>query len=223
MARDRVLALILAGGQGSRMDVLTRERAKPAMPFAGIYRLLDFPLSNLHHAGIDDVWLSVQYQSHSIGDEIANGRPWDLDRTRGGLRILAPQQGVGSVEDGLASGNADVLFPARSAPVPASSRRRCSSTGRPCSSRRWRHCTASFRLTSRAGRVSATSATICCRDWSTAERCTSTACRATGETSGDPRHTSRPTATCSSARSGCSTIRAGPSSRATCSGRRLVS
>ncbi len=110
MARDRVLALILAGGQGSRMDVLTRERAKPAMPFAGIYRLLDFPLSNLHHAGIDDVWLSVQYQSHSIGDEIANGRPWDLDRTRGGLRILAPQQGVGAVEDGLASGNADVLF-----------------------------------------------------------------------------------------------------------------
>jgi len=110
MARDRVLALILAGGQGSRMDVLTRERAKPAMPFAGSYRLIDFPLSNLHHSGIDDVWLSVQYQSHSIADEIASGRPWDLDRTYGGLRVLPPQEGLGAVEDGLASGNADVLF-----------------------------------------------------------------------------------------------------------------
>lgn len=110
MARDRVLALILAGGAGSRMDVLTRERAKPAMPFAGSYQLIDFPLSNLHHSGVDDVWLSVQYQSHSIGDEVATGRPWDLDRTYGGLRILPPQEGIGALEDGLASGNADVLF-----------------------------------------------------------------------------------------------------------------
>lgn len=110
MARDRVLALILAGGQGGRMDVLTRERAKPAMPFAGSYRLIDFPLSNLHHSGVDDVWLSVQYQPHSIGDEIASGRPWDLDRTYGGLRVLPPQEGVGSGEDGLARGNADVLY-----------------------------------------------------------------------------------------------------------------
>jgi glucose-1-phosphate adenylyltransferase len=110
MARDRVVALVMAGGQGSRMDVLTRERAKPAMPFAGVYQLVDFPLSNLHHSRIDDVWLSVQYQSNSIADQVANGRPWDLDRTRGGLKLLPPQQGFGAVEDGLATGNADVLF-----------------------------------------------------------------------------------------------------------------
>ena len=59
MPRTRVLAIIQAGGAGSRMDVLTRERAKPSLPFAGIYQLLDFPLSNLAHSGITDVWLSV--------------------------------------------------------------------------------------------------------------------------------------------------------------------
>jgi len=106
----RVLALVLAGGAGSRMDVLTRERAKPALPFGGSYRLIDFPLSNLHHSGIDDVWLSVQYQSQSLDEEVANGRPWDLDRTRGGLRMLPPQEGAGAAEDGFAEGNADVLF-----------------------------------------------------------------------------------------------------------------
>jgi glucose-1-phosphate adenylyltransferase len=113
MARMRVLAVVLAGGAGSRMDVLTRERAKPALPFAGSYRLIDFPLSNLHHSGVDDVWISVQYQSHSLDDEVANGRPWDLDRTRGGLRLLPPRQGVGEAEDGFAEGNADVLYQQR--------------------------------------------------------------------------------------------------------------
>ncbi|MBA2478328.1 MAG: NTP transferase domain-containing protein, partial [Sporichthyaceae bacterium] len=110
MARMRVLALVLAGGAGSRMDVLTRERAKPALPFGGSYRLIDFPLSNLHHSGIDDVWLAVQYQARSLDEEVANGRPWDLDRTRGGLRLLPPQEGAGAAEDGFAEGNADVLF-----------------------------------------------------------------------------------------------------------------
>ena len=110
MARTRVLAVVLAGGTGGRMDVLTRERAKPAMPFAGSYRLIDFPLSNLHHSRIDDVWLSVQYQSSSLDEDVANGRPWDLDRTRGGLRLLSPQQGIGGADDGFAEGNADVLF-----------------------------------------------------------------------------------------------------------------
>ena len=110
MSRRRVLAVVLAGGAGSRMDVLTRERAKPAMPYAGSYRLIDFPLSNLHHSGIDDVWVTVQYQSRTLDDEVANGRPWDLDRTRGGLRLVPPQEGVGGAEDGFAEGNADVLF-----------------------------------------------------------------------------------------------------------------
>ena len=62
MSRIPVLAIIQAGGAGERMDVLTRERAKPALPFAGVYQLVDFPLSNLAHSGISDVWLSVQYQ-----------------------------------------------------------------------------------------------------------------------------------------------------------------
>jgi glucose-1-phosphate adenylyltransferase len=111
MDRTRVLAIIQAGGSGGRMDVLTRERAKPALPFAGVYQLLDFPLSNLVHSGISDVWLSVQFQGASLEEQVANGRPWDLDRTRGGLRLLMPQEGTGTLdEDGFAKGNADELF-----------------------------------------------------------------------------------------------------------------
>lgn len=111
MDRTRVLAIIQAGGSGGRMDVLTRERAKPALPFAGVYQLLDFPLSNLVHSGISDVWLSVQFQGASLEEQVSNGRPWDLDRTRGGLRLLMPQEGTGTLdEEGFAKGNADELF-----------------------------------------------------------------------------------------------------------------
>ncbi len=114
MARIPVLAIIQAGGAGGRMDVLTRERAKPSLPFAGVYELVDFPLSNLTHSGISDVWLSVQYQGGSVEDPVANGRPWDLDRTRGGLRLLVPEQGNGAGdEDGFATGNADELYRVR--------------------------------------------------------------------------------------------------------------
>jgi glucose-1-phosphate adenylyltransferase len=111
MRRPHVLAIIQAGGEGSRMDVLTRERAKPALPFAGVFQLVDFPLSNLANSGVTDVWLSVQYQGTTIAEQVATGRPWDLDRTHGGLRLLAPQQGTGTLdEDGFARGNADELF-----------------------------------------------------------------------------------------------------------------
>ncbi|MCY7396394.1 MAG: hypothetical protein LH468_09640 [Nocardioides sp.] len=111
MTRRRVLAIIQAGGAGGRMDVLTRERAKPALPFAGVYQLVDFPLSNLAHSGVDDVWLSLQFQASTLEAEVGNGRPWDLDRTTGGLRLLMPEQGTGSMdEDGFARGNADELF-----------------------------------------------------------------------------------------------------------------
>jgi len=93
------------------MDVLTLERAKPALPFAGSYQLLDFPLSNLVNSGVDDVWLSVQYQASALQDQVRNGRPWDLDRTTGGFRLLVPQEGSGSLdEDGFAKGNADELY-----------------------------------------------------------------------------------------------------------------
>ena len=95
MTRRRVLALIQAGGVGGRMDVLTRERAKPALPFAGVHQLVDFPLSNLTHSGITDVWLSLQFQGSTLQEQVANGRPWDLDRNLGGLRILLPHEGTG--------------------------------------------------------------------------------------------------------------------------------
>lgn len=109
--RDHVLAIIQAGGAGGRMDVLTRERAKPALPFAGVFQLVDFPLSNLAHSGITDVWLSVSFQGSTIEEQVSNGRPWDLDRNHGGLRLLMPQEGTGSTdEEGFAKGNADELY-----------------------------------------------------------------------------------------------------------------
>jgi glucose-1-phosphate adenylyltransferase len=111
MTRSRVLALIQAGGAGGRLEVLTRERAKPALPFAGVFQLVDFPLSNLTHSGITHVWLSVQFQGSTLEEEVSNGRPWDLDRNFEGLRLLMPQEGTGSLdEDGFARGNADELY-----------------------------------------------------------------------------------------------------------------
>lgn len=108
MARAKVLALIMAGGAGGRLELLTDRRAKPVMPFAGVYRLIDFPLSNCMHSGISDVWIIEQYLPHSLNDHLANGRPWDLDRTYGGLRLLQPFQG--GDEGGWAKGNADALL-----------------------------------------------------------------------------------------------------------------
>jgi glucose-1-phosphate adenylyltransferase len=111
ISRERVLAIIQAGGAGGRMDVLTRERAKPALPFAGVHQLVDFPLSNLAHSGISDVWLSLQYQGSGLQESVANGRPWDLDRSRGGFAVMMPQEGTGSAdEEGFAQGNADELY-----------------------------------------------------------------------------------------------------------------
>jgi glucose-1-phosphate adenylyltransferase len=106
--RARTLAIVLAGGAGSRMGPLTENRAKPALPFAGLYRLIDFPLSNCANSGISDVWVLQQYQPFSIEDHLANGRPWDLDRTSGGLLILQPF--TGGEEEGFAEGNADALW-----------------------------------------------------------------------------------------------------------------
>jgi glucose-1-phosphate adenylyltransferase len=108
MALPKVLALALAGGQGSRLELLTETRAKPAVPFAGVYRLIDFPLSNCQHSGIADVWVSVQYQPTSLSVHLANGRPWDLDRTDGGLMVLPPFQG--SDRGGWTEGTADGLW-----------------------------------------------------------------------------------------------------------------
>lgn len=113
MARNKILALILAGGKGSRLEVLTAQRAKPAMPYAGVYRLIDFALSNCVHSGISDVWVIEQYQLHSLNEHLANGRPWDLDRTYGGLQVLPPyENGDDEADDegGFAEGNADAIY-----------------------------------------------------------------------------------------------------------------
>jgi glucose-1-phosphate adenylyltransferase len=104
----RPLVMIMAGGAGGRMELLTERRAKPVLPFAGVYRLIDFPLTNCRHSGMADVWVVQQYEPQSIHDHLVNGRPWDLDRTYGGLRLLGPQQG--STESGFHQGNADALF-----------------------------------------------------------------------------------------------------------------
>ena len=108
MAGPKVLALILAGGEGGRLGALTDVRAKPAMPFGGVYRLIDFPLSNCVHSGISDVWVLQQYQPHALNEHLSNGRPWDLDRTYGGLKILQPY--LGDAESGWYEGNADALY-----------------------------------------------------------------------------------------------------------------
>lgn len=112
MPRPKILALVLAGGQGSRLAPLTDHRAKPAVPYAGVYRLIDISLSNLRNSGISEVGVVVQYQTQSILAELANGRPWDLDRTTGGLRVIPPQQSSGSesADEVLAQGNADAIY-----------------------------------------------------------------------------------------------------------------
>lgn len=113
MQRQKILALILAGGKGSRLEVLTEERAKPTVPFAGTYRLIDFALSNCVHSRLSDVWVIEQYQLHTLNDHLANGRPWDLDRTYGGLQVLPPYVGNDDDPDdegGFAYGNADAIY-----------------------------------------------------------------------------------------------------------------
>lgn len=108
MKRPKVLALIMAGGEGKRMDLLTDVRAKPALPYAGVYRLLDFPLSNCMHSEIANVWVIEQFLPHSLNDHLVNGRPWDLDRTYGGLRVIQPH--TGAEESGWHQGNADAIY-----------------------------------------------------------------------------------------------------------------
>ncbi len=86
------VAMLLAGGQGSRLQALTRTLAKPAVPFGGKYRIIDFPLSNCVNSGIDTVGILTQYQPLVLNDYIGNGQPWDLDRLYGGVHILPPYQ-----------------------------------------------------------------------------------------------------------------------------------
>ena len=87
------VAMLLAGGQGSRLYTLTEKTAKPAVPFGGKYRIIDFPLSNCVNSGIDTVGVLTQYQPLVLNEYIGNGQPWDLDRASGGVMILPPYQG----------------------------------------------------------------------------------------------------------------------------------
>jgi glucose-1-phosphate adenylyltransferase len=112
-SRGQLLALVLAGGEGGRLGPLTEHRAKPALPFGGVYRLIDFPLSNCHHSRVSDVWVLQQYEAHSLSEHLSNGRPWDLDRTFGGLRVVQPY--TGDPESGFYEGNADAIYRNREA------------------------------------------------------------------------------------------------------------
>ena len=91
MAKE-MIAMLLAGGQGSRLYALTEKLAKPAVPFGGKYRIIDFPLSNCVNSGIDTVGILTQYQPMVLNEYIGNGQPWDLDRLIGGVHVLPPYQ-----------------------------------------------------------------------------------------------------------------------------------
>ena len=86
--------MLLAGGQGSRLYLLTERLAKPAVPFGGKYRIIDFPISNCINSGIDTVGVLTQYQPLALNEYIGNGQPWDLDRVYGGVMMLPPYQGL---------------------------------------------------------------------------------------------------------------------------------
>ena len=90
--KKEVVAMLLAGGQGSRLYALTHDMAKPAVPFGGKYRLIDFPLSNCTNSGIDTVGVLTQYQPLVLNDYIGNGQPWDLDKMNGGVHVLPPYE-----------------------------------------------------------------------------------------------------------------------------------
>jgi glucose-1-phosphate adenylyltransferase len=103
------LAVILAGGEGERLSILSSERAKPAVPFGGKYRIIDFTLSNCVNSDIDDVVVLTQYNPRSLNDHIGLGRAWDLDRNRGGVKLLQPYISRGRVAEWY-GGTADAVL-----------------------------------------------------------------------------------------------------------------
>jgi len=88
--KKQCIAMLLAGGQGSRLGILTANMAKPAIPYGGKYRIIDFPLSNCTNSGIDVVGVLTQYQPLELNAYIGSGSPWDLDLAHGGVYVLPP-------------------------------------------------------------------------------------------------------------------------------------
>jgi glucose-1-phosphate adenylyltransferase len=105
----QTLAVLMAGGAGTRLTVLSNKRAKPAVPFAGKYRIIDFPLSNCVNSGIYDVAVLTQYRPHSLNAHIGIGKPWDLDRQRGGVHLRQPYMGSSADLDWY-RGTADAVY-----------------------------------------------------------------------------------------------------------------
>jgi glucose-1-phosphate adenylyltransferase len=103
------MALILAGGEGERLSILSSVRAKPAVPFGGKYRIIDFTLSNCVNSDIDDVLVLTQYNPRSLNDHVGLGRPWDLDRNNGGVKLLQPYVSRGRVAEWY-RGTADAVL-----------------------------------------------------------------------------------------------------------------
>lgn len=108
MIHKEMIAMLLAGGQGSRLGVLTSNVAKPAVAFGGKYRIIDFPLSNCINSGVDTVGVLTQYQPLRLNTHIGIGIPWDLDRNNGGVTILQPYEKSGSSE--WYSGTANAIY-----------------------------------------------------------------------------------------------------------------
>jgi glucose-1-phosphate adenylyltransferase len=104
-----VIAVILAGGEGERLSILSSPRAKPAVPFGGKYRIIDFSLSNCVNSGLDNVLVLTQYNPRSLNDHIGLGRPWDLDRNYGGVKLLQPYIRRGKVAEWY-RGTADAML-----------------------------------------------------------------------------------------------------------------
>ena len=108
VVKKEMIAMLLAGGQGSRLGVLTAKVAKPAVAFGGKYRIIDFPLSNCINSGIDTVGVLTQYQPLRLNTHIGIGIPWDLDRNVGGVTVLPPYEQVGKTE--WYTGTANAIF-----------------------------------------------------------------------------------------------------------------
>ncbi|MBQ1749848.1 MAG: glucose-1-phosphate adenylyltransferase [Lachnospiraceae bacterium] len=108
MGSKEMIAMLLAGGQGSRLGVLTSDMAKPAVAFGGKYRIIDFPLSNCINSGIDTVGVLTQYQPLVLNSHIGIGIPWDLDRNNGGVSVLPPYERSGNAD--WYSGTANAIY-----------------------------------------------------------------------------------------------------------------